>query len=211
MTNKVKIFLVTFLFSFIFIPSSQAALLQIDSSGLLTGATGVIIDGESYDITFQDGSCIDLYSGCNESSDFTFTTRASATQAAQAIIDQVFIGIYDDDPNLTFGCSKQKNGFCLANVPYLAESPYIHVVSAWNRILGGSPDITHYRPMSPSDDVSRLNWNYVLFSPSSPATVPEGSPVILICIGLMTLFLNRRRISLVKPARGNGVKKWPSI
>lgn len=37
--------------------AAQAAAPVVDGGGKLTGATGVTVMGESYDVTFQDGSC----------------------------------------------------------------------------------------------------------------------------------------------------------
>ena len=67
------------------------------------------MDGNLYDVQFLDGTCIGLYNGCDEISDFTFQTQSSAALASQALLDQVFLdgplGNFDSDPTLTFGCS----------------------------------------------------------------------------------------------------------
>jgi hypothetical protein len=49
------------------------------------GASDVLVDGSLYDVQFLDGTCIDLYDGCDEVSDFTFQTSASAVLASQAL------------------------------------------------------------------------------------------------------------------------------
>jgi hypothetical protein len=69
---------------------AQAATLNV-VGGQLMGASDVLVDGSLYDVQFLDGTCIDLYNGCDESSDFTFQTWASATLAGQALLDQVFL------------------------------------------------------------------------------------------------------------------------
>ena len=53
--------------------ASTAAILQVNSFGILTGATEVDVGGTLYDVTFADGSCNSLFNGC-VSSAFTFTT-----------------------------------------------------------------------------------------------------------------------------------------
>ncbi|MCH2186655.1 PEP-CTERM sorting domain-containing protein [Myxococcota bacterium] len=83
--------------------SAGAANLNV-AGGQLMGATGVIVDGSSYNVAFLDGTCIALYDGCDEASDFTFQTAAAATLASQALLDQVFldgIGLFDSNPALT--------------------------------------------------------------------------------------------------------------
>ena len=47
------------------------------------------VDGSLYDFEFLDGTCVALFSGCDDISDFTFSTVAAATLASQALLDQV--------------------------------------------------------------------------------------------------------------------------
>ena len=89
--------------------STSAATLMIDGDGQLTGARGIDIGGVSYDVEFVDGSCVEVFSGCNSSSDFAFRNQANADLASQALLDQVLIdgplGLFDSMPALTEGCS----------------------------------------------------------------------------------------------------------
>ena len=76
-------------------------------------ASGVIVDGSSYDVAFLDGTCIALYAGCDESSDLTFQTAARAAMASQALLDQVSlddIDVSDSFPDLTNGISDPERG-----------------------------------------------------------------------------------------------------
>lgn len=90
--------------------------------GQLVGASGVDVDGTLYDVEFVDGSCVDLFSGCDESSDFTFTTESDALAASQALLDQVFLdglgGNFDSAPELTNGCTTGTLSFCDATTPF---------------------------------------------------------------------------------------------
>ncbi|HIF96428.1 MAG TPA: hypothetical protein EYQ54_05270, partial [Myxococcales bacterium] len=65
---------------------AQAVTLNV-VGGQLMGASNVLVDGNLYDVQFLDGTCIDLYSGCNDPLDFTFNTEASASLAMQALLD----------------------------------------------------------------------------------------------------------------------------
>ena len=58
------------------------------SDGQLMGATGVEVNGASYDVAFLDGSCNSLYNGCTG---LPFTTSSEALAASQALRDQVMI------------------------------------------------------------------------------------------------------------------------
>ena len=100
--------------------SAGAANLNV-AGGQLMGATGVIVDGSSYNVAFLDGTCIALYDGCDDASDFTFQTAAAATLASQALLDQVFldgIGLFDSNPALTNGLTHANTGSALT--PYYA-------------------------------------------------------------------------------------------
>ena len=56
------------------------------SGAQLMGATGVQVNGASYDVAFLDGSCNSRYNGCTG---LPFTTSSEGLAASQALIDQV--------------------------------------------------------------------------------------------------------------------------
>ena len=84
--------------------SVNAALLTVNE-GQLVGATGVNVNGALYDVSFMDGTCFALYNGCDDSTDFLFSGNTASQAASDALLEQVFIGLYDDEPSLTMGCS----------------------------------------------------------------------------------------------------------
>ena len=99
------------------------------------GGTGVNVAGSVYDFEIVEGTCVDLYDGCDEPSDFTFTTVEAAALAARALQDQVILdggaGNFDSVPNLTAGCS---GAFCGTAFPYaLLNATEVSVVSAVNQ------------------------------------------------------------------------------
>lgn len=83
--------------------------LLVDDTGLLTGATGVVVGDETFDVSFVDGACIDIFSGCEDSGNFTFKTFESAKLAAAALEATVFLdseqGNFDSIPSKVRGCS----------------------------------------------------------------------------------------------------------
>lgn len=94
---------------------SFAATLIVDGSGQLRGAAGVDVGGTLYDVTFREGTCTALFDGCDDPSDFTFTTLTDAQAASQALLNQVFIdgpaGNFVS-PSLTFGISPLSARMC---------------------------------------------------------------------------------------------------
>jgi hypothetical protein len=118
------------LFIFGFVSMSHAAVIFItwnDSNGNVTallGADNVEVNGSFYNVRFLDGTCVALFYGCNDATDFVFNTEQTATAAAVALLSQVFVdgdeGTFDTDPGLTWGCSRFSTT-CLAYTPFLSN------------------------------------------------------------------------------------------
>ena len=84
MTKFLKSLATALLFAVI-ATAGHAATYTFNGSGQLTGATGVDVSGTLYDVTFEEGSCAEVFSGCdNVSDDFDFDTVAAAEAAAKA-------------------------------------------------------------------------------------------------------------------------------
>lgn len=82
--------------------------------GQLHGATGVDVGGKLYDVKFVDGSCVNIFGLCDETSDFQFSSFTDARLASQALLDQVLInstaGQFDSITNLTNGITSDIAG-----------------------------------------------------------------------------------------------------
>jgi hypothetical protein len=101
----------------------------------LLGASGVSVGGSLYDVSFLEGSCAELFSGCDGLDDFQFQDAASVNLATAALLDQVFIGIYDSGAFRTAGCEPNLDMACAALVPYgglWTGSDYVDVGYALN-------------------------------------------------------------------------------
>jgi len=111
---------------------AAAAVLLVNGSGQLTGATGVDVGGTLYDVTFVDGTCAALFDGCNEISDFDFSDQATAEAAGQALFDQVFIdglpGNFDSNSGLTFGCEAPIS-YCHSYPAVVLSIPFVRQIS----------------------------------------------------------------------------------
>ena len=101
-------------------PTTSAATLNV-SGGILLGASDVDVDGTPYDVVFVEGTCIDVFSGCDSNDDFNFN-NPDALLATLALLDQVFLdgvlGSFDSEPELTFGCTTTVTDDCHALTPY---------------------------------------------------------------------------------------------
>ena len=165
---------------------SFAATLNVDGSGQLTGASGVNVGGTLYDVTFVDGTCTALFDGCDDVSDFTFTTRSDALAASQALLDFVFIGDFDSVPNATFGVAVPLGA---AWTPYGFDSSMFTFAYAINSAstdsFGSGQNDVDFNTGSSDQDV---------FADWTVATVPIPAGGMLLLSALGGIAALRRRL-----------------
>jgi hypothetical protein len=151
--------------------------------GELLGATGVNVGGVVYDVEIVEGTCIDLYDGCDDLSDFTFTTLADALLAARALQDQVVLdgvaGNFDTVPSLTAGCS---GALCGTAFPYgLPNATQVSVVSAVSQAVEATDFFgagTTERTFDSSTGTFHTLTTYAVWTPAtSSVQVPSSTPI----------------------------------
>jgi hypothetical protein len=199
--NKVFFLITVFAIS----PALTAApILQIDGSGLLTGAKNVDVNGTLFDVSLSDGSCVDQFSGCNDTSDFLFSTVADAEAAMLALLAEI-PSSFSNDPSTINGCPIGLSANqCIINLPF-AVNPGNAIVGPQAEVLIGivSPTFTDVLYFSdgvtpntgfidindaleprPFNDSFFDNNTYAVFSiPSS--NVPEPAAIVLFFFGLL--------------------------
>jgi hypothetical protein len=162
----------------------HAATLTVSGPNLL-GATSVVVGSQSYDVTFQDGTCQALFSGCNQASDFAFNTLADAQLAAQALMNQVLLdvaqGPFDTQVQLTAGCTAF-GGACLVFVPYATDGVNVSVGAAKNLSIEASDGVTAAGLSVAVDTAPQPDQTWAIFTLT--AAVPEPGTLGLIMFGL---------------------------
>ena len=178
---------------------ATAVTLNLDATGQLLGASEVNIGGTLYDVEFLDGTCIALFSGCDALSDFTFTSRATAGVAAEALHNQVFtdssLGLFDSKPFLTRGCTYEF--LCVTYIPYNLSPPFADMSVAANA-SAQRVDSVGFAPLFRDLDLATLSqntWARFARSPTGPDPIPEPSTMLLFGSGLAGLVAWQYRYS----------------
>ncbi len=191
-------------------------LLQVAESGHLTGAHGVVVGESVYDVQFMDGTCAELYDGCDEASDFIFQTSEAANAASLALIAQVFVdsalGLFDSEPGQILGCPGPATvlGSCLAITPYtstlvtgqngnqafarLAVNGPQQFNDHANASGGFHLDLFHTGDCGPQQYCPPSWAPWAMWAVWTPrVAVPETGMLLLLAAGLPGILLARRR------------------
>lgn len=169
-----------------------APMLQV-TAGKLTGALGVNVGGAWYDVTFVEGSCVSLFTGCDDTSDFTFRNGADATSASEALLNQVLLngtkGMFDSMPELTFGCSD--TDICVVYTPFAIRNDGALLLATTNNTPGSDSALGGVRSKT-ADSTTSPSVVYARWSPA--AAVPEPATLSLVAVAVMALVGMRRRV-----------------
>jgi hypothetical protein len=164
--------------------------LTIDASGHLTGAKGVVVGSNTYNVTFQPGSCQSLFNGCVQSA-FDFTTGEQVVDAAAALLNTVFLdsalGNFDTHPELINGCGFAS--FCFVVMPFEVLSPTF-VLTGDAQNFAGAGDSPGCCSGSFSSDFYTGAFTYADWE---LVPVAEPTTLALFSLGLAGLALRRRR------------------
>ena len=167
-------------------PAQAASYHLLD--GELIGAFDVEVNGQLYDVSFANGSCATLYSGCDELSDFMFGNPVDSQAAASALLKQVFSNgdFYDTNPALTRGC---ESDVCFLMMPYLlSDNPNF---IGYANVKGGrnSPalaeNLVGFSIIDPDLDISAFpDWTFVRWT-TETSVIPLPASIWLFGMVLM--------------------------
>ncbi|NQU71850.1 MAG: PEP-CTERM sorting domain-containing protein, partial [Rhodospirillales bacterium] len=94
--------------------SAQSATLNVQLNGtgtaddVLLGVNNLLVGSTIYNVLFKDGSCVSLFSGCDDNADLDFTMTSDAGAAASALLGAIETlggGFFDSHVQQIFGLS----------------------------------------------------------------------------------------------------------
>jgi hypothetical protein len=170
--------------------SNATVILDIDTNGQLFGAKNVDVEGVLYNVSFVEDSCIAIFDGCNDVSDFDFQSVATASAAAQALLDQVLLdsglGLFDTNPSLVNGIGSSSSSHLM--IPFALPDSRAFFRSAFNS--NGTDSIgngSFHAINNTSNDPSTVWVDF------SQASVGEPGAALLLTVGFASLYVRRRR------------------
>lgn len=167
---------------------------DIDANNQLLGARNIDVAGTLFDVEFLDGTCVSLFTGCDDSGDFVFANGSDAQAASIALLEQVFLdvefGDFDTTPSLTRGIDHELHGVILT--PYIVAHGVLQFATVNNYSVEAVDNIQ-------LGQLSAGVFTFVTGESSVWAVwkvatdVPEPSTVILLFLGFAGLSFARYR------------------
>lgn len=184
---------------------ARAQTLDIQA-GRLMGAFGVQVNGTFYDVAFVDGTCVSLFDGCDEPSDFVVNDLEDSIAFAQAI-ENIWNSndSFDREPELTNGCGNPHICFIYTPIHFDADPNMVRVRRALNLKTIDSESVYAYKPVDkntvfvnhepegPNDPLPNFDATYAVWSLSAaPEPVPSSGALAQVVIVLSLLLLGAR-------------------
>lgn len=171
------------------------------SNGKLLGATGIQVGTSFYDMTFIDGTCAEIFSGCDELSDFSFRTESDALRARDAL-QKILVdgpnGLFSSKPDLVSGCNN--SDICAFYIPFAIPSRRNLATEVKFVNEGSNSKYGDHTVIADFDIDSTTKGNtastYIVWTPSEirqSSAIPEPSTTSLLMCSLLALFARIKR------------------
>ncbi|WP_320043634.1 hypothetical protein [uncultured Desulfobacter sp.] len=195
-----------------FSATATATVTFITDGTTLMGAENVDVNGALYDVMFIDSTIADLYDGADANSDFCLYSLDGAlvTAAAEALLEQVFVGEYAEQPTLINGVNTSDPGSTAAAVvvipyEYIAENVIATAnVQKWSSLYNDNERIGYSSSTSTYDSSPTVGLEdkddtvISVWSLAETSSVPTPTSILLLGSGLLSIAgLKRKKINKV--------------
>jgi len=190
------------------IGAPAAALPSFELAGAPGSQVSAVRDLEAgglfFDVEFEDGSCVSVFSGCNEPADFNFLTQTTLidvmTALEAAFVDFTAIdGIpytLDTTPEVVVGCGVGP-GECRMLAPFTGTGFNFGFVEFDNNASGADPVFASGPADATIDRTPNLNITFArvteVEAPASSTAVPLPGGAALLPLALAGFAAVRRR------------------
>ncbi|MCP4075295.1 MAG: PEP-CTERM sorting domain-containing protein [Gammaproteobacteria bacterium] len=194
---------------------ANAAILNIDTNGILMGIDDVDVNGTLYNVDFVEGSCYTLFAPCINTNDDPFTFNLEGARAASRALKDIFElpenSYYDLNVETTFGCADAEFG-CSMWTAYamgadnMGRAYFTNGNEDWFGLFPNNVPSMFGNPMKADDTNFMEGTVYAIWEDASGAcvencngdggdttAVPEPSILVLFAAGLFGIRFARRR------------------
>ncbi|MBL4631150.1 MAG: PEP-CTERM sorting domain-containing protein [Paraglaciecola sp.] len=158
--------------------------LIIDSTGIVTGAEDVLVGDSFYNVVFVDGTCIEIFEGCDDISDFTVSNIAvSANSALAALFKESVESNLITYSDVT-GCV---SSFNVCNVLTFLEFPVGYYNTARVISFSVGNDIARESNINITSDITGQAGRTSVYAKWTLVTVTEPTTLAIFALGLIGL------------------------
>jgi hypothetical protein len=165
--------------------AAQAGPILLVTNGILTGAQGVELEGQQYDVSFSDTRPV--------AGNLAFDSLSATFEAASALDRLVFQGMYDANPGLTNGCSNPL--LCFVVTAFEVNSVFANGAAFTNTASPYADILLPFAVIGDAANSTIMTYAHWSIHEDVRQAVPEPSTLLLTGAGLVAFLLRRKSSS----------------